>query len=88
MHVKYETEQKEKRFFSYRIQNNCCFKYDLQKSMQARNLTFALAIVLIALQSLFIGYNRYRLKQRNRNQQLAIKQGEINIKNSNRLVIY
>ena len=75
--ARYETEKKEKDILLLK-QNNQLQQTELKQTQLTRNVILGGATMLALL--LGLGYNRYRLKQRN-NLQLEVKQKEINQKN-------
>ena len=77
LQVKYETEKNGKDLQLLKIKEQFQLE-ELKKSVQARNLTYALAAGLFLL--IMLGFSRYRSKIKN-NHQLRLQQKEINDQN-------
>ena len=74
LNIQYQTAQRDKNLQLFKKQS----QLDFQKAREGRNILIGSSAALLLL--LGVGYNRYRLKQRN-NRQLQAKQVEINQKN-------
>ncbi|MBO2012121.1 histidine kinase dimerization/phosphoacceptor domain -containing protein [Hymenobacter negativus] len=78
LQIQYETQKKEQDL-ALLTKQNLVQQANLRRRESQRNASVAIGVMLVLLLSL--GYNRYRLKQRS-NQQLEARQAEIDRKNA------